>query len=225
MMARMITTRFPKSVRHPDGDVSVLKKGSNNKKLGWKVTAKKWRGKRMFSLTLVERDTCPHTCHHWDDCYGNNMPFSHRFTTGDDSTGWTELELRLKKEVAELMSKYPEGIVIRLHVLGDFYSVNYVHVWEGLLIDYPELCVFGYTARELPDPIARELIYLNHAFPDKCVIRFSRSHEYIGEHRYAATEDFTGESFTCPEQTGIMPSCAACGACWIANKTVRFLSH
>jgi len=153
------------------------------------------------------------------------MPFAHRFATGDDSTGWTELELRLKKEVGELMSKYPEGIVIRLHVLGDFYSVNYVHVWEGLLIDHPKLCVFGYSARELPDPIARELIYLNYAFPDKCVIRFSRSHEYIGGHRYAATEDFTGESFTCPEQTGIMPSCAACGACWIANKTVRFLSH
>ena len=225
MMARMITTRYPKSVRHPDGDVSVLKKGSNNKKLGWKVTAKKWRGKRMFSLTLVERDTCPHSCHHWEDCYGNNMPFAHRFAVGDDSTGWTDLELRLKKEVGELMTRYPQGIVVRLHVLGDFYSVNYVHVWEGLLLQYPELCVFGYTGRELTDPIGKAIHHLNKASHGRFVIRYSRSKPYDGVNRYAATEDFEGDNFTCPEQIGKIKSCAACGACWIANKTVRFLSH
>jgi len=219
------TTVYPKSVKDPNGTLDILKKGSNNKKLGFKVTARKWTGKRLYSLTLTERATCPRSCHHWEDCYGNNMPFAHRFAVGDDSTGWTDLELRLQKEVAMLMKRHPQGIVIRLHVLGDFYSVNYVHVWEGLLLKYPELCVFGYTGRELSDPIGKAIQHLNQASQGRFVIRYSRSKDYDGENRYAASEDFNGVSFTCPEQTGKIDSCADCGACWIANKTVRFLSH
>ena len=75
-----VSTRYQKSIKNAH-KFTTLKKGSSNKKLGFKVTAKKWTGKRLYSLTLVERETCPTTCHHWDDCYGNNMPFAHRFST------------------------------------------------------------------------------------------------------------------------------------------------
>tara|TARA_R110000824_G_scaffold355043_2_gene542146 strand:+ start:1180 stop:1581 length:402 start_codon:yes stop_codon:yes gene_type:complete len=130
----------------------------------------------------------------------------------------------LEEEIESLCNKYPEGIVIRLHVLGDFYSTEYVGFWSDMLQKHPNLCIFGYTAR-FDDTIAMAIIQLNMLQPDRCVIRFSRSQEYIGGNSFAAEEDFKGVSFTCPEQTGIMPSCAACGACWITNKTVRFLSH
>ena len=214
--------------KRPKADSTLLKPVSSNSKLGKGkkvISAHKWDGMPMFSLTLEERATCPTSCHHWDDCYGNNMPFAHRFAVGDDSTDWTDLELRLQKEVAMLMKRHPQGIVIRLHVLGDFYSVQYVHVWEGLLLQYPELCVFGYTGRELSDPIGKAIHRLNQASHGRFVIRYSRSKNYDGENRYAASEDFNGVAFTCPEQTGKIDSCADCGACWIANKTVRFLSH
>ena len=218
MMTELTTTRYPKSIKSPlDPRYKLLKPGTNNKKLGGIITAKKWTGKRMYSLTLTERDTCPTSCHHWDDCYGNNMPFAHRFATHG-------LMYELAEEIESLCNKYPEGIVIRLHVLGDFYSTKYVGFWADMLDKYDNLAIFGYTGRG-DEPIAVALIKLNYLHPDRCVIRFSRSHEYIGGNRYAAEESFTGESFTCPEQTGIMPSCAACGACWISNKTVRFLSH
>ena len=218
IMTELTTTRYPKSIKAPlDPRYKVLKPGTNNKKLGGIVTAKKWKGKRMYSLTLTERDTCPTSCHHWDDCYGNNMPFAHRFTTHG-------LTYELTEEIESLCDKYPEGIVIRLHVLGDFYSTEYVGFWYDMLQKHPNLCIFGYTAR-FEDNIAMAIIQLNMLQPDRCVIRFSRSQEYIGGNSFAAEEDFKGVSFTCPEQTGIMPSCAACGACWITNKTVRFLSH
>ena len=113
-----ISTIYQKSIKAPETKF-VLKKGSSNKKLGFKVTAKKWTGKRLYSLTLVERETCPTTCHHWVDCYGNNMPFAHRFST----IGLTE---KMNKEIEMLMEKHKKGIVIRLHVLGDFYSESYV---------------------------------------------------------------------------------------------------
>jgi len=219
------TTIYPKSIKTPVGHkFKLLKPGSNNKKLGNIVTAKKWTGKRMFSLTLVERVTCPESCHHWDDCYGNNMPFAHRFNT-------VGLLHTLEDEVAALSKKYPEGIVIRLHVLGDFYSISYVAFWERILELYPNVCIYGYTARWY-EPIQKAIAAMNRKLSNRCVIRYSRNRAYIPNDdilrdswKFAAEESYVGPTFTCPEQLGTLPDCASCGACWIANKTVKFLSH
>ena len=87
------TTIYRKSVKAPS-EFNVLKKGSSNKKLGFKVTSKKWLGSRLFSLTLTERATCPTSCHHWEDCYGNNMPFAHRFDViGLEEKFWQDMLL------------------------------------------------------------------------------------------------------------------------------------
>ena len=208
---------YQKSLRDP-GSARMLKPGSNNAKLGFKITSPKWKGKRLYSLTLEERTTCPASCHHWDDCYGNNMPFAHRFKTPN-------IDLFLEKEIAELMEKHKEGIVIRLHVLGDFFSVEYVRFWREMLFEYPKLCIFGYTGREDATLIGREIWMMNNQFNERCVIRSSRSKEYDSAWSYAAEESFEGPSFVCPEQTGKLPSCAACGLCWSVPKTVKFLSH
>jgi len=221
-----ISTIFQKSIKAPETKI-VLKKGSSNKKLGFKITAKKWTGKSLYSLTLVERETCPTTCHHWVDCYGNNMPFAHRFST----VGLTE---KLNKEIDILMDNHKKGIVIRLHVLGDFYSESYVRFWKIQLEKHPLLCLFGYTARK-GDNIAHAIWRMND--PDRCVIRHSGNKEDDGEIKftrdapfeenwsYAADESFEGASFDCPEQTGKIKDCASCGLCWITTKTVRFATH
>ena len=219
------TTIYSKSIKSPlDPRYKLLKPGTNNKKLGGIITANKWTGKRMFSLTLIERDTCPESCHHWDDCYGNNMPFAHRFNT-------IGLMHELEDEIDALSKKYPEGIVIRLHVLGDFYSVSYVAFWERILELYPNVCIFGYTARWY-EPIQEAIAAMNRKWSSRCVIRYSRNRAYIPNDdmlrdswKFAAEESYVGPTFTCPEQLGTLPDCASCGACWIANKTVKFLSH
>jgi len=215
-------TRFLKSIQSPDS-YDVLKKGSSNKKLGFKVTAKRWTGKRLYSLTLTERKTCPVSCHHWEDCYGNNMPFAHRFDVSPD------LLPAIHGNIVRLRNKHPMGIVIRLHVLGDFYSPEYVNFWAEMLEAWPNLCLFGYTARWGDDTQYAIHTQLNRSYPSRCVIRYSRNMEYDETltARYAADETFDGAAFTCPEQTGKADSCADCGLCWSdgATKTVRFLSH
>ena len=212
-----VSTIYQKSIRSPLGN-KVLKPGSNNKKLGYNVTSKKWKGKKLFSLSLVERETCPTSCHHWDDCYGNNMPFAHRFSTDN-------LEDKLETEIASLIEAQPNGIVIRLHVLGDFYSLDYVKFWEEMMLTHPKLCLFGYTGREEFSEIGQSIQLLNHRFDERCVIRYSRSKGYNTGNLYAAEESFEGDSFTCPEQTGKVKNCASCGLCWTSTKTVKFLSH
>lgn len=214
----MQTTRYQKGIKDPRTAKNVLKPGSNNAKLGFKVTAKKWQGKRLYSLTLVERATCPKSCHHWTDCYGNNMPFAHRYSN-------VGLIPKLKKEIKSLLEKHPNGIVIRLHVLGDFYSEAYVKFWEKMLLENPKLAIFGYTARA-KDKIGQAIRIMNLRYAERCVIRVSANEDSVGiGNLFAATESFEGNSFVCPEQTGKVKSCAACGLCWTAKKTVRFLSH
>jgi hypothetical protein len=228
MWAMKVSTIYQKGIKSPaDNPSPILKKGSSNTKLGFKVTAKKWTGKRLYSLTLVERETCPTSCHHWDDCYGNNMPFAHRFSING-------LKNRLRAEIDSLMQKHKEGIIIRLHVLGDFYSVGYVEFWEDMLFTHPKLCLFGYTARR-GDNIANAIWLMNTRFSERCVIRHSGNYEAGTPHdsqdpfeenwSYAAEESFTGKSFDCPEQTGDLKDCASCGLCWITPKTVRFQTH
>ena len=105
----------------------------------WEMAIKVGLGK----LTLEERATCPASCHAFDYCYGNSMHYARRVKHG------TRFELRLIDEVAALADQHRQGFVIRLHVLGDFYSEHYAKVWTELLARVPALRVYGYTARAL----------------------------------------------------------------------------
>ena len=212
-------SRYQKSLKSPS-EFTVLKPGKNNSKLGYKITKGKWKGKYIYSLTIEERVTCPTTCHHWEDCYGNNMPFAHRFKHGQ------ELEQKLDYEIGELVYKHSKGILVRLHVLGDFYSSDYVFFWGSLLDKHPTLCIYGYTAR-YDDSIGSAIALFGILHTNRFDIRYSKNKNYseATQFQYAADESFSGEFFDCPEQTGQVDSCADCAACWQSTKTVRFLSH
>jgi hypothetical protein len=217
-------TIHTKTIRNPFDSKNVLKPANANTKLGKRkniITKGIWKGLRMFSLTLPERSTCPTDCIRWDSCYGNNMPFAHRFETGQD------LESKILKELTVLQRKHPEGIVVRLHVLGDFYSVQYTKMWACALSWFPTLKIFGYTARH-HGPILDGINALNRKFPDRCVLRVSRNlayNEEDGPTRYASDGSEDVKGFICPEMTGQTESCLTCGLCWTVNKTVIFPDH
>ena len=61
-----------------------LLKLSSNKKLGKFVIKGRHKNKYLYSLSLEERKTCPTSCFHWKTCYGNNMPFAHRFRASNN---------------------------------------------------------------------------------------------------------------------------------------------
>lgn len=211
------TTQFPLSKKNPLEVKNVLKPGTNTSKLGFMVTNGKWKGKVMYSLTLTERETCPTYCHHWVTCYGKNMPFAHRFNL-------VGLEDKLASEIPILINKSPFGILIRLHVLGDFHSVEYVNFWKDQLEKHPKLSIFGYTGR-WEDDIATAIENLNQEFSDQCVIRFSQNKESDSTHSFAVNESFEGDSLICPEQIGKIDDCASCGFCWKSKRAVKFLTH
>ncbi len=102
------------TLRDPQADEVVIKSGGYSGKLGGVVTKGWWKGMPIYTLKLEERATCPRSCQNWRGCYGNNMPFAHRYRHG------AALEEAICREVYLLSAKHPRGFVVRLHDLGGF---------------------------------------------------------------------------------------------------------
>lgn len=204
----------------------LLKSGTHSAKIGGKVTKGPWKGFPVYTLTLEERATCPVSCRHWLSCYGNNTPFARRWRHGP------ELEWRLRREVAALELDHPKGFAVRLHSLGDFYSVGYVRMWRELLGLHPALHVFGYTARvdSLEDDIAYALAWMVRDHWPRWAVRFSNAAVLkCSTITIESPLQKPRDTFICPAQytpSGKKTSCCAtCGLCWGTTRRVAFLQH
>jgi hypothetical protein len=199
---------------------NVLVSGHSNVKIGRDVRAGLFRGYWIYTLTIEERKTCPRSCLHWQDCYGNNMPWAKRVAHGP------ELLDAIERELVVLLAKHP-GILIRLHALGDFYAVTYVRFWRRMLLLHDRLAIYGYTARDREDdPIGQTLADLKDEFGPRFAMRWSNG----GGDRDCTVSieeeaDCPPKAFICPEQTGKRACCATCGACWSSPTNVAFLNH
>lgn len=218
------TTRYRKGVKPPS--LNMLKRGKQNKKLGDKVSVKKWKGMTMYSLTLEERATCPSDCQQWDVCYGDNMPFAHRF----DHTDSSFIE-SLEQQLSLLNDKHPEGFVVRLHVLGDFYSGQYIVQWQLWLHQFESLNVFGYTHHSYTSQLGSMISNVNRLHPDRFRVRFSDdmstqfSAHVTKSEGISSSISIVTDAIICPEQLGKTDSCASCGYCWTSNNPIVFIEH
>jgi hypothetical protein len=234
-------TTFRKTVVGPFESQRFLIAGENSSKVGKMVTKGPWAGMPIFTLTLEERATCPRACPMWLGCYGNAMPMTRR-----NDALHPDFMPALKAEVITLVREVcatnplnvrripPRGLVIRLHVLGDFFSVSYVRMWARLMEYLPELHVFGYTARAngLEDPknaaIASAILALNERFPDRWVIRWSADTPGAGRAIVVDEDPHLPDVLVCPAQTDKSETCGTCGLCWspgFKGKTIAFLKH
>lgn len=210
---------FQKGVRDPDGH--MLRTGRDQRKIGERVQKGAWKGFPVFTLTLEERATCPSDCELLAHCYGNHMPWSVRYRHGED------LERALWSELFLLQVAHPKGFVIRLHILGDFYSLDYVRLWHRALDTFKGLHVFGYTHWKPETEIGRHVAALSRLFWRRFAIRLSDADGDAPRTRMIArAEDAKPGEIICPAQTGKTRSCSTCALCWAApKKTIAFLLH
>ena len=175
-----------------------------------------WCGARMTRAVPVATMPVKRRCAVWSRATLSLM--AQRIA--DDGT----LVRRLWGELAALNAEYPHGFVVRLHVLGDFYSVEYVRAWRQYLSDFPALRVFGFTARRPADPIGAELIYLVRDEEDRFMLRFSGADlETHASEVVDRPENARG--ILCPAESDPDRSCATCGLCMQTNRTISFVRH
>lgn len=223
-------TLFPSTVTGVFASPRFLVDGKNNAKIGGKVLKGAWAGMPVYTLTLQERATCPKACAQWLTCYGNSLQWPRRNDASDP-----DFMPALAAEVITKAREHPAGFVVRLHVLGDFFSVAYVRMWAHLLDMLPMLRCYGYTARRVDDEtdaesrlIAAEIAKLTEARWDRFAIR--TSHSAPGRDRtivvMAPVDD--PAVVMCPSQTEATQTCGTCAICWspaARDKTVAFLLH
>ena len=220
-------TRFLKSVVSAASSPRLFLSGEQNAKLGKRSVKGPWRGMPIFQLSLEERATCPASCKLWSECYGNAMPFARRHEHGP------ELEARIVHDVQLMAMRYPGGFIIRLHVLGDFYSERYAGLWSVLADRVKALRIFGYTAHSPDSAIGSIITGANQALPDRFKIRFS-----VAADAPPAVDQTTviwrqargkqPEGIVCPAQTDGADNCSTCGLCWnpaAADKRIVFIGH
>lgn len=222
-------TLFPDRVAPASSAKQFLVSGYNNSKVGKLVLKGPWAGMPIFTLTLEERRTCPASCLQWADCYGNALHWPKRW----DHTDADFIDF-LRAEIITKCRENPKGLVVRLHVLGDFYSFDYTRMWVEMIDRFPQLHVYGYTARREDDEdeesrrIAAGLRRLSERVWDQFAIRFS-SPEPGRQHAIVVDEDpGRDDVIMCPQQPGSSETCGTCGLCWSPNaqdKTIAFLRH
>lgn len=149
------------------------------------------------------------------------MPFSRRYGASP------ALLDRLWRELIMLNRKHKDGFVVRLHTLGDFYSVEYVNFWRKALGSFPHLNIFGYTGWQLNTPIGASIRALRSEDWARFSVRTSGASE---EPRtiVVLTEADAGNAIVCPVETGKPANCASCALCWSTaarEKTIAFLRH
>lgn len=221
-------TLFPSTVVDVKDSPRLFVSGHNNPKLGAAVRKGPRAGWPIFHLTLEERATCPRSCAVYDYCFGNGMYRARRHRHGPD------LEAMIVEELDLLSRDYPDGYLIRLHTLGDFYSVGYVALWAQMLKKHPALHVFGYTARTEQDDdaesqrIAAALVRLTEARWSRFAIRFSRPGGGPQGAFVVDADPCRPDTVVCPAQTGGTAACATCGLCWVdayRDRAIAFLRH
>jgi hypothetical protein len=224
-------TIFPSAVRPVTADSRVLMTGTGNCKLGGDVLVGWLKGAHIFQLAFEERKTCPRSCAMWTTCMGNAMPFQARWETGP------ALEAALRREVPDLCANHGR-ILIRLHVVGDFYSMAYLRLWAKLLDNHPGLHIFGFTAHDPSSRMGAAIGRLRAVYPRRFAIRHSGVCGPWG----SFTVDFPtpaktmGTAVVCPEQReavavalGQQPErgrhCGNCGVCWSTDAPIVFMVH
>lgn len=216
-------TIFPTTVNRMDHPrvKRALKNGRNSRKIGRRVEKGRLTGAEIYTLTLEERATCSRACPTWRSCYGNGMPYAQRLVHGP------ELEAVLWDELHALQNRHPRGFLVRLHVLGDFYSVEYVDLWRRALDTFPALHVFGFTGRDpVHDPIGIAVNDIATRRWLRFAVRFSgRPGERMASRVLPHGQMTDPAAITCPAQIGKADNCARCALCWQSKHSIAFLRH
>ena len=134
------------------------------------------------------------------------------------------LTIRLRGELAHLQALHPDGFLVRLHVLGDFFSTDYVEFWRAALGEFPALRIFGFTARIPPDPIGTAVGLMMRDHLDRVMIRFSGG----GAESHCSEVVDTADQVTgirCPAELDENRSCASCALCFNSDCNISFVRH
>ena len=170
-----------------------------------------------FSLPVIT--TCP-----------GKTPFCLRYCYGLKGRFTQEklIEVNDRRLEASLQPNFADRIIkeirktkapaFRLHVIGDFYSIEYIEKWIDIAISLPEVMFFGSTRSWRCDHLSPTLIQfrdLDNVFM-KASIDVTDHLDPIKDGWW--TWSIEGEGIQCPHDYGLVASCAECRRCFMVKE-------
>ncbi len=133
---------------------------------------------------------------------------------------------------ADLPSLPPDAQIVRIHISGDFNTIDYIQAWEALIRQHPKVRFWAYTRSWRVSFLLPHLEQLR-ALPN--IQLFASMDTSIlelppPEWRKAWLGNdirrLDYKSLECPEETGKQPHCEACKYCFIGRRNdVTFSLH
>lgn len=172
-----------------------------------------------FSLPVLE--TCPGRTEFCDRlCYGLRGRFAwlgnvEMYQRNLEATKQDDFVDRI---VSEILKAKPEAF--RLHVVGDFYSVEYVERWLEIANRLPDVTFFGST-RSWRVPDLREAVKEFADLPNvymRASIDFTHCDRPSDSWMVMSVE---GKGEPCPHDYGLVKHCTDCKRCWSKEFDLR----
>jgi hypothetical protein len=172
------------------------------------------------SFSLPPMKTCPGKTPFCDKycfgCHGNyilaNTHSSNELRLEVSRT--SDFVPRMVADIRRIMAP-----AFRLHVVGDFYSAEYLEKWIEIVRRFPDIHFFGSTRSWRVPKIAKTL----EEFRDEKNV-YMRASVDLTDHLSPApawsTWSVEGQGVPCPHDKGKVKSCYTCGRCW-NDKTIN----
>ena len=107
----------------------------------------------------------------------------------------------------------------RLHVVGDFYSVEYIEKWIEIANRLPHVIIFGSTRSwrcEFLAEVMKEFRDLSNVYMKASIDATDNLDPFSCGWNVWSVE---GEGQPCPHDYGLVGSCASCKRCWSKRDT------
>lgn len=142
----------------------------------------------------------------------------------------------LKKNISNQLSCSDEKTAVRLHSSGDFFSMDYISFWIEIATQFPNVFFWAYTRswaveglKECLNLLAKlDNVQLFASFDDSMTSELNYFPKSLVFSRLDSLKKFSIQNncIICPEQFGILKTCADCGACIKKQeKDILFLLH
>lgn len=178
-------------------------------------------------------DWCRKNCYNADDRYEKFPVFKWCenlwWVLNDKKKLYEKISLQLKEWEKKKTA-------VRIHSSGDFFSKDYIAFWKDIIHKNPDIYFWAYTRSWAVDELVDDIIELNTLNNMKLILSWDQTmaHPIDGFTKsivYSTNEEInlaleTKNGIVCPEQYGLVSSCADCGICILGNlSNIYFVLH
>ena len=175
-----------------------------------------------FSLPVIA--TCPGKTDFCDRyCYGLKGQFTMEAIKRKNDS---RLDATLREDFVDTIVNEIQRLkapAFRLHVIGDFYLVEYVEKWSDIAGKLPGVVFFGSTRSwrcEFLSKVLKKFRDLPNVYVKASVDLTDTLDPFSCGWRVWSVE---GEGIPCPHDFGLAKNCAACKRCWtVKDFDVKF---